>query len=323
MKKILIISLCCVALFVTGCKEKNIPVLEDGKEVVAEIDGKKITAEDLYKELKDQYGANLTINFIDQFIADKEIPDNKEALESAASQIEQIKLYYEQSGADLAADLLNSGYASIDEYEKVLANNYKMNQVIEKYLSSKLTDSEINNYYENEIFGEMTVRHILIKPETTDTMTTDEKTEAENKALEEAKSLITKLNNKEAKFEDLAKEFSDDGTASEGGLYAKFTKDKVVSEFWAASVALKDGEYSKTPVKTQYGYHIILRVSQAEKPTLESVKDTIKDTLVSDKLATDETLSYKTWATIRENYGLKIYDTDIESIYNKTIKSYK
>lgn len=321
--KVLCACLCGLVFLSAGCEKKQIPQLEDGKQVVAEIDGKKVTADDLYETLKKQYGVNLTINLLDQFIADKEVPDNDEAKEYAESQIAMLKLTYSQSGGDLESDLLNSGYSSIEEYQKVLANNYKMNQVVKKYLKGKLTEDEINKYYENEVFGEMTVRHILIKPATTSSMTDAEKTEAENKALEKAKELIEKLNKGEAKFEDLAKEYSDDGTASDGGLYADFTKQKVVSEFWDASYALKDGEYTKTPVKTTYGYHVILRVSQKDKPELKDVKENIEDTLVSDKLADDSALTYKTWANIRNDYKIKIYDTDIESTYNRTVKSYK
>lgn len=319
-KKVLLLSLCFLALLTAGCKQKEIPKLENGEEIVVEVDGKKVTANDLYDNLKSQYGASAAINLIDKYIADKEIEDNSEAEEYAKSQVEAIKLSYKQSGGDLDSDLLSSGYSSIEEYQKVLATNYKMNQVVEKYLADNLTEKEINNYYKDEIFGSMTVRHILIKPDTTDTMTDDEKTAAEATALAKAKELIKKLDDG-ANFEDLAKENSDDGTASDGGLYANFTKSQVVKEFWNASVALKDGEYSKTPVKTQYGYHVILRVSQENKPKLDAVLDTVKDGLVTEKMKEDNA-SLIVWSKLRKQYNMNIYDDDINSIYKNTVSNY-
>lgn len=319
-KKLLLLSMCFLVLLTAGCGKKEIPKLENGEEIVVEIDGKKLTANDLYGILKDQYGTSAAINAIDEYIANKEIEDNSEALEYAKSQVEAIQLSYKQNGGDLSADLISSGYSSLDEYQQTLANNYKMNQVVKKYLNDNLTDKEINKYYKDEIFGNMTVRHILIKPATTDSMTDEQITAAEKDALNKAKDLIKKLD-KGSKFEELAKENSADSTASDGGLFANFTKSQVVSEFWDASVALKDGEYSKTPVKTQYGYHIILRVSQEDKPKLDDVLDTVKKNLVSEKMSEDNA-SLKVWAKIRKQYNINIYDTDINSIYKSTTNNY-
>ena len=169
----------------------------------------------------------------------------------------------------------------------------------------------------------MNVHYILIQPETTDDMTDEEKKEAENAALEEAKSVIKKLKDGED-FEELAKEHSDDKTtAPDGGLYEGFEKDEVVEEFWNAAVNLKDGKYTTEPVKSVYGYFVILRDSQDEKPALEDLEDDIIDTLVNDKLAKDENLTVKAWVEVRKNYGLDIIDSDILDDYNKTIKDYK
>ena len=65
MKKLkLLLPLLCVGLVVTGCG-KTIPTLEDGKQVIAELEGKKITVEDLYSELKSQGGTSVLVNLID------------------------------------------------------------------------------------------------------------------------------------------------------------------------------------------------------------------------------------------------------------------
>jgi len=83
---------------------------------------------------------------------------------------------------------------------------------------------------------------------------------------------------------------------------------------------IKDGDYTAEPVKSTYGYHIILRVSQKERPKLEDVKDDVKDALVLEKISADSNLRNKAWVKIRKKYNLKIEDSAIEKIYNNTIK---
>lgn len=323
MKKLkLLLPLLCMGLVVTGCG-KTIPTLEDGKQVVAELEGKSITAEDLYAELKSQGGHTVLVDLIDEFIANEEYPENEEALKYADAQISTLKAQYEAYGQDFDEALKNSIYADINAFREAIALDYKKSKVAEDYVASTITDKEIEKYYEEEIDGSMTVRYILVKPETTDDMTDEEKTEAENAALEEAQGIIKKLNDGED-FEELAKEHSDDATtASEGGLYSNFEKDEVVEEFWNASVALKDDEYTKEPVKSSYGYFVILRVKQNEKPALEEVEDDIISTLVNEQLAADENLVTKAWIEVRKNYGLNIVDSDILNKYKETIKDYE
>ena len=316
-KKVLITSLCAL-LLLTGCGQKA--KLKDGKEVVAEIEGKTITAEDLYDELRSQGGSTVLINMIDEFIANKEIETDESATEYANNQLSTLKAQYEQSGMDFEEALTSAGYKSENDFKEVLILDYKKNKVVENYLSDELTDDEINEYYENEVFGEMTVKHILITPETNDDMTDEEKEEAENKAKETAEEVIKKLD-EGAKFDDLVEEYSDDeGSKDNNGLIENFTKDGVVSEFWEASLKLKDKEYSKEPVKSEYGYHVIYRVSQKDKPKLKDVKDDIKEKLVEEKLNTDTELATKTWVEIRKKYKLDIKDDDIKNAYNDSIK---
>lgn len=322
-KSKLLLPLICVGLIVSGCGSKTIPTLENGEQVVASIEGKDFTANDLYNELKSQGGTTVLVNLIDEFIANKEIKDDEEANKYAESQISTLKAQYESYGEDFDAALTSAGYKNLDEFKKVIALDYKKNTAAENYIKSTITDKEIEEYYENSVYGKMNVRYILIKPETTDDMTTEEKTEAENKALEKAKEVIAKLKDGK-KFEDLAKEYSDDSTTAEnGGLYEGFEKDEVVEEFWNASVALKDGKYTTTPVKSSYGYFVISRISQDEKPSLKDAKADILTELTSKKTSEDENASIKAWVELRKKYNLDIIDSDILSEYNKNIKEYK
>lgn len=321
-KKIATLLLVGTIIMSTGCGP--VAKLKNGKEVAASIKGKKITADDLYKELKKQYGTNEMINLIDDYIANKEIKTDNETKEYANSQLNQMKMQYQSSGQDFNAALTSAGYKNEDAFKEVLILDYKKQKVVEKFLKKELTDEEIKKYYDNEIFGAMTAKHILIKPDVADDASDKEKEKAEKAAKKKAEELIEKLNNGED-FEKLAKKNSDDaGTKGKGGLFSDFEKDEVVTEFWDACMKLKDGEYTKEPVKSDYGYHVILRVSQKAKPKLKTVKDEIKDTLVEDKLNDDKNLSNKTWDRIRkEKYKLKISDSDLKNGYKDILNSIK
>lgn len=322
MKKKFLIVIGALILL-TGCGK--VPKLQDGKEVVASIDGYDLTAEELYEKLKESGGLNIIINQIDEKIIEKEIGESKDAKEYADNQIKSLKLQAELYKIDFNDDFIqqNYGYKNESELKKAIETSYNRNEVLQNFLQKKLTDEEINEYYNKEIYGEMTVKHILISPNVDKDATDEQKEEAENKALEKAKDLINQIKDG-ADFDTLAKENSDDtGTASQGGLFANFTKQGVVSEFFDASLNLKNGEYTTTPVKTTYGYHIILKVSQNEKPKLEDVIDDIKETLAQNKLEEDNTLSITAWDEIRKEHNLSINEDSIKKDYEEIINSYK
>mgnify|MGYP000034945885 FL=1 len=318
-KKLLIGLISLGVLATTGCGK--IPKLENGEEVVASLDGKNFTANDLYNELKKQGGSSVLVNMIDTFITNQEITDSKEAEEYAASLIKQYKLSYKQNGADFEAALISNGYANEDEFKKVIATDYKKSEIAKKYIKADITDDELKDYYDNHISDELSVKHILIAPEVSDNATDEEKTNAENAALEKAKNLIEQLNNG-ADFDTLAKEnSSDDATKDNGGVINNVVKEGYVTEFWNAAYALENGKYTTEPVKTQYGYHIIYKVSHTEKKSLDEMKDTLYNKIVSEKISNDSSLEQKTWVKIREKYNLAINDSTIDSTYKSSIKS--
>ncbi len=318
-KKLLIGLISLGVLATTGCGK--IPKLENGEEVVASLDGKNFTANDLYNELKKQGGSSVLLNMIDTFITNQEITDSKEAKEYAASLIKQYKLSYEQNGADFEAALISNGYANEDEFKEVIATDYKKSEIAKKYIKADITDDELKDYYDNHISDELSVKHILIAPEVSDDATDEEKTNAENAALEKAKNLIEQLNNG-ADFDTLAKEnSSDDATKDNGGVINNVVKEGYVTEFWNAAYALENGKYTTEPVKTQYGYHIIYKVSHTEKKSLDEMKDTLYNKIVSEKISNDSSLEQKTWVKIREKYNLAINDSTIDSTYKSSIKS--
>jgi len=106
---------------------------------------------------------------------------------------------------------------------------------------------------------EYRARHILVESE------------------DEAKQIIDQLK-KGAKFEDLAKKSKDTGSAQSGGDLDWNTPQTFVKEFSEAMVKLDKGKYTETPVKTQFGYHVIRLddTREAKAPPLEEVRPQIQ-----------------------------------------------
>lgn len=309
MKKALMLTLCGIFVL-TGCAKT--PKLSDGKEIVASLNGKDITAEDLYSSMRDQYGTSVLVNLIDDFIISKEITDSAQYEEEAAIQVEQYKVTYSSQWEDF---LSYYGYASEDELKADLIKQAKSTGLVKKYLKEEITEDDLKKYYDENISTELTVKHILIKSTATDSSTAEEKTAAETEAYNKAVELINQLN-AGADFETLAKENSEDtGSASNGGLITGVNKAGYDTSFYNAAIALADGKYSTVPVKSQYGYHVILTVSRTEAESYDALKDTLYDKVISKKLSDDSNLTYAIWNKIRQKYNLNIVDTDIKTSY--------
>lgn len=314
-----ILGIMCALLMFTGCS-KSVKI-SNGEEVIASVDGKDFTANELYNAMKDQYGTSILINLVDSYIASQEIGDSEDASVYADSLISQYKLQYEQYGMKFSEALANAGYASEEAFKEVLISDYKMNEVTKNYLKEEVTDKEIQKYYDEKISEQLNVKHILIIPDVKDGATDEEKSEAEIVAYNKAADLITKLNDG-ADFDQLAKDNSQDtATASNGGVINNVTKEGYVTEFYNAAYALEEGKYTTTPVKSEYGYHIIYLVSKNEKESLDSLKDTIKDSIVTDKLQNDTNLQMATWNKIRSKYKFNIADTKLNNTYKATISN--
>ena len=94
----------------------------------------------------------------------------------------------------------------------------------------------------------------------------------------------------------------------------------MVKEFEDAAYALKVNEYTKKPVKTTYGYHIILKTGEKKKAKYKDIKDTIIETLTKERLEKDATIKITALDEIRKEHGLKINDSRLKKEYKKYIK---
>lgn len=313
-----IVCLCAllsIFLLLTGCG-KEIEV-KNGSKVAVSTDSDKFTATEYYEKIKEDNISTL-IDMIDTSMLEKKYPKTDEEDKYVEDQLSQIKSYYGSDDATYKQVLQT--YFGVDNEEDLkpkIRLEYKRNQAVLDYLKEHLEEKEINDYYENSISGEIKASHILIAVDVASDATDEEKSEAEAKALKKAQDIIKKLNKGED-FAKLAKKNSDDeGTASKGGDLDYFTPNEMVTEFADAVRALKVDEYTKEPVKTQFGYHIILKTGEKDKPELSEVEDTIKETLANQQLSADQTLHNQTLMNIREENNISWNDKVLKSAYEK------
>ncbi len=141
----------------------------------------------------------------------------------------------------------------------------------EKVDTFKITDDEMKKAYDERVAKlaskEYNARHILLKTE------------------DEAKAVIKELEGG-ADFAKLAKEKSTGPSASNGGSLGWFKAQTMVPAFANAVKAMKKGDVSKEPVKTQFGYHVIKVEDSrdAKLPTLESLKPQLQRMLAQKKM---------------------------------------
>lgn len=138
-------------------------------------------------------------------------------------------------------------------------------------VEAELTDAVLKKKYDEMIKAqpakeEVHARHILVRDEA------------------EAKKVIAELE-KGGNFAELAKKYSIDGSSGQGGDLGYFTREVMVPEFSTAAFALKNkGDYTHTPVKSQFGYHIILLEDKrtAPPPAFDEVKEQIKQDMAQE-----------------------------------------
>lgn len=318
--KKLFVLLVGVLLVVTSCGK--VPKLENGQEAVVSLKDGDISVDELYTEMKDSYALNVLLDMVDTKILNELYPSDDEEKEYVDSQVEQARNYYETSYSTYYSSFeqfLSAGYGvkDLDAFEDLLALNYKRTKATEDYAKDLATDKEIEKYYKDETIGDIKASHILIKPEYDDDATEEEIEKATEQAKKTAEEIISKLKNGE-KFADLAKEYSDDGSSSNGGELDWFNRGDMVEEFEKAAIKLEKGKYTTTPVKTEYGYHIILKTDQKDKPKLDEVKDEIIETLAKEKQESDENIQAKALIQLRKDHKIKIEDTSL----NKQYKTY-
>ncbi len=251
-------------------------------EVLATINGKAINKSDIDTKLKARH-----MSF------DKLPKEQQKSYLNYLIERELLAEVASKAGVEKDAEFVKA----LNSYKKDLAIKIWMDKIRKRTLVS---DSEANKYYQEhkEQFktpARVHARHILVKSE------------------KEAKDIIAELSKYKGeelkkKFIELAKAKSTGPSGKNGGDLGYFAKGQMVKPFNDAVFAMKKGEITKEPVKTQFGYHIIYL--EDSKPagyaSFEEVKDgiiknmrkeqfdkTIKDTIEKQKKSAKITSTIK------------------------------
>ena len=327
-----IFALCAIMLLASGCGK--VPKLENGKEAIVTFkDGEKISVDDFYELIKNEYGLNSLISMVDKYICETEFEDYKDtASKNADALINSLKEQYGSEDKLLEA-LQGSGYNTLDAYKDYAYLSYLQSHAIEEYAKTKITDKEIENYYKNDAIGDMEINHILITSNVKKDATDDEKKAAQDEAKKKANEVINKLNtakkngeNITEAFTKLAKEYSeDDSNKDKGGALGKINYGSLSSkydELVKAAKSLKDGEYSTSVITTELGYHVILKVKTYEKDTLENLKDSIKETLAEKYITNNKSsIGLNALQHYRKEYKMEIQDDEMKKQYSNYIQN--
>ena len=173
--------------------------------------------------------------------------------------------------------------------DKVL-KNVKVDKTIAPDAAQKFYNENKDQFKEEaDKPDQIRASHILIAIEGTGA-------EAEQNAKKKAEQIIKVLKEKPADFESIAKDNSSCPSSANGGDLNVFSKGQMVPEFEKATLALKEGEITSEPVKTQFGYHIIRRnalKTQASTVPFEKVKANIERYLQMQKAMEEQQAQQK------------------------------
>lgn len=222
------------------------PVLAEDDPVIAVVNGEKIMRSDLMaarENLPKEYRP-IPLEQIYPVLLTSLIDSKLVAADARARKLDEEEAYKER----------------LDQVAVQVLERYAVRKAIEE----AVTDEKLRAAYEAQKTEggskEVKARHILVKTN------------------DEAVAIIKELD-EGADFETLAKSKSTGPSGANGGDLGYFGKGQMVPQFETAAFELEKGEYTKEPVQTQFGFHIILVEDEREKtpPTFEESVDELRN----------------------------------------------
>ncbi|MED1807223.1 peptidylprolyl isomerase [Bacillus subtilis] len=280
MKKIAIAAITATSILaLSACSSGD-------KEVIAKTDAGDVTKGELYTYMKKTAGASALTQLAQEKVLDKKYKVTDKEVEN------KLKEYKTQLGDQYSTIKKQYG-------EDFLKETVKMELLTEKAAKDniKVTDADIKEYWEG-LKGKIRASHILV---------------ADKKTAEE----VEKKLKKGEKFEDLAKEYSTDSSASKGGDLGWFAKDGMIADFSKVAFKLKTGEVSD-PVKTQYGYHIIKKTEERGK--YDDMKKELKPEVLEQKL-NDNAAVQEAVQKVMKKADIEVKDKDLKDTFNTSSTS--
>lgn len=192
-----------------------------------------------------------------------------------------------QAGAEAGLAEDPEVMARVAAYQKEAIRNV----YVERYLAEQIKEEELQKRYDayvaaNPAVEEVRARHILVP------------------TREEAVAIIAQLDGG-ADFATLAQEHSTDGAAANGGDLGYFVAEEMVEPFAKAAFSIAPGAYSKEPVETEFGFHVVkVEDKRTRQPaTLEELRRDLESQLAGDIMA-------KKIAELTEAAEIELFNSD-------------
>lgn len=311
----LLVALIAGTLALTGCSSSS--KSENGKDVLASIDGKSILADDIYNSLSSNtQGKTALFSFVlDELIKEK-FPVTDDMKDNAKDMVKNIEANYKnQYGEDykdyLQQQLAYGNYKDLDEYEKDLVSSLQYSEFIKKYVKDNF-DKVYDDYYQYASPRKIS----LIKVDASDV---NKLTDEEKDNLEEVKKLLKT----DKSFGDIASSYStDDSKSAKGniGIVDKKTSTEVLSlrgdDVAKKALELKEGEVSGD-IKGSDGIYFLY----CETTDKAKIKEELKTVDITSPLLTyDEFMVYLVFQSYELKYDNKQTQTAIEEVINDALK---
>jgi len=289
----------------------RIAELKNGEQVAIKFKDANLTADKLYTDLKEKYAINSMLELIDKTILEPKYELNDEDLKSIEESAKSYISYYESAyGMTEEQFLERNGFETFEEFATYLQLDYRRNKYYTEYQTNKITDDEVNSFYNDKVYGTIYTKHILV--EVTNTMKDED-------AKAKAEEILNKLKNGTS-WDDLKNEYSSIIKAEE--VPVEFDSN-LESAYKTEAENLKNESYSSSLVKTAYGYHIVYRIKNDEKAELKTLETRIKNSIIKEKEKEDNNIYEKTMIKMREEAKMEIKDTELKKAYEKYSKDYK
>lgn len=271
MKKTSLIA----ALSISAALTFATPSFAQDAKVIAKVGEKTITQSDLDQAMKD---------LAQQFANFPEAQRKARALDSL------IDIYVLSQKADAAG---MDDEPTMKSRLDLLRARALHNAWFQDKIQNTVSDEALKTRFDAEVKKaprqqEVSARHILVKTE------------------EEAKAIIAELE-AGADFVELAKTKSTGPSGPKGGDLGYFTKGRMVPEFETAAFAIEKGDFTKEPVKTQFGFHIIKVEDKRDTPLpkFEAAKAQIQQIMMAEAYA-------KAIKAARAETGVEVLDNSLK-----------
>ncbi|MBR1413956.1 MAG: peptidylprolyl isomerase [Bacilli bacterium] len=306
----LVVGLGIMALFIP----ERIAETKKGEQIVVEVGKENITADGLYTKLKENSGLTVLLQEIDKTILNKKYKltdDQKEEVEKQAKNyFDMYKQYY---GYTEKQFLEANNFDDKNAFIEYLQYQYRTNLYYQEYLESKITDDDIKDYYDKNVYGDVKTKYIAVAK------TSDDET-ANKKEKELADEILKKIN-KGTSYDDIVKEYKDKITSKDLD-YVAWNSTDVDSTYLTKLKDMKDKTNSKV-VETSYGYTIIFREGSKDKAKLKDAKKDVIEAIKNKMNSEDDNLYNKAFIKLREDNKVKFYDTELQKEYKDFCKQFE